>query len=89
MGWHGRRNNCYERQLQSGDLLRELRPVLSSGRIGGVQDLLFRAGEFVPPEKLNDAQLLGALIEMAGVPDRKKALDDFYRIMTDAASDAS
>jgi hypothetical protein len=70
-------------------LLQELRPVLASGRIGGVHELVFRAGEFVPPEKLNDAKLLGALIEMAGVPDRRKALDDFYRTMTDAASDGS
>lgn len=64
----------------------ELRAVLASGRMGGVQGLLFRAGEFVPPEKLNDAKLLGALIEMAQASDRHKALDEFYRTMTKAAS---
>jgi hypothetical protein len=67
-------------------LAAELRAVVASGRMGGVQGLLFRAGEFVPPEKLNDAKLLGALVEMARVSDRHKALDEFYRIMTKSAS---
>jgi hypothetical protein len=67
-------------------LAAELRAVSASRRMGGVQGLLFRAGEFVPPEKLNDAKLLSALIEMARVSDRHKALDEFYRTMTKTAS---